>query len=164
MYFTTCFDSLPRETGNGVLKVGLVFNREIGNRGKCGLNNYTFVQSNGSDVLMVCENTTKKRVTETPSFHVQVHHTFLPENFDLRKHVGSMGKGGRSAHGPGGASAVDLAQHVVADSPLADRPTSELRKHAEQRGLKADGTRDELLLVLHPFTKVRLVITWCLCG
>lgn len=69
-----------------------------------------------------------------------------------------MGKGGRSAYGPGGVSSVNLAQHVLADSPLADRPTAELRKHAELRGLKSEGTRDELLLVLHPFSKVRPVI------
>lgn len=42
---------------------------------------------------------------------------------------------------------------MLADSRLADRPTEELRKHAEHRGLKAEGTRDELLLALHPFSK-----------
>lgn len=66
-----------------------------------------------------------------------------------------MGRGGRSAHGPGGASVAALAQHVIADSPLVDRPTAELKKHAEQRGLKNDGTREGLLVALHPFSKVR---------
>lgn len=40
---------------------------------------------------------------------------------------------------------------------MADRPIAELKKHAEQRGLKNDGTRDDLLLALRPYSKVRTV-------
>lgn len=67
-----------------------------------------------------------------------------------------MGRGGRAAYGPGG-DRVAFARHVLEDSPLADRPVAELRKHAEQRGLKTDGTRDDLLLALRPYSKVRAV-------
>lgn len=67
-----------------------------------------------------------------------------------------MGRGGRAAYGPGG-SRVAFARDVLEDSPLADRPIAELKKHAEQRGLKNDGTRDDLLLALRPYSKVRAV-------
>lgn len=67
-----------------------------------------------------------------------------------------MGRGGRAAYGPGG-DRVAFARHVLEESPLADRPIAELQKHAEQRGLKTDGTRDDLLLVLRPYSKVRAV-------
>lgn len=65
-----------------------------------------------------------------------------------------MGRGGRAAYGPGG-DRVAFASHVLEDSPLADRPIAELQKHAEQRGLKTDGTRDDLLIALRPYSKVR---------
>lgn len=67
-----------------------------------------------------------------------------------------MGRGGRAAYGPGG-DRVAFASHVLEDSPLADRPIAELQKHAEQRGLKTDGTRDDLLIALRPYSKVRAV-------
>ena len=66
-----------------------------------------------------------------------------------------MGRGGRAAYGPGG-DRVAFARHVLEDSPLADRPVAELQKHAAHRGLKTDGTRDDLLLVLRPYSKVRV--------
>lgn len=68
-----------------------------------------------------------------------------------------MGRGGRSAaHHPGGPGAdrVAAAKHVLDASPLANCSTSELEKFAKERGLKNDGTRDGLLLVLNPFSKV----------
>lgn len=66
-----------------------------------------------------------------------------------------MGKGGRAAGSIPGGNQLAAVQHVLDRSPLSDRPTAELKKHAEQRGLKSDGTREDLLFVLQPFSKVR---------
>lgn len=65
-----------------------------------------------------------------------------------------MGRGGDSA--AFAPPTILVSKHVLTDSPLASRPVEELRKYAEQRGLKNDGTREDLLVKLKPFAKVRI--------
>lgn len=68
----------------------------------------------------------------------------------------SMGRGGRSAAAfAAGNNRLLQAKHILESSVLADRDTEVLRQHAKDRGLKTDGSRDELLIALHPFSKVR---------
>lgn len=67
-----------------------------------------------------------------------------------------MGRGGRSAAAfAAGNDRLVQAKHILESSVLADRDTEVLRQHAKDRGIKTDGTRDELLIALHPFSKVR---------
>lgn len=61
-----------------------------------------------------------------------------------------MGKGGRVQP----ATPLTFPAHVLENSVLAERPVAELRKLTEQRGLKGEGTRDELLIRLEPYAKV----------
>lgn len=65
-----------------------------------------------------------------------------------------MGRGGDSSFIP--PVKVLVPKHVLANSPLAHCPEEELRKYAEQRGLKSDGSREDLLIKLKPFAKVRI--------
>lgn len=64
-----------------------------------------------------------------------------------------MGRGGDAGAFVAPAK-IFVAEHIVSKSPLSDRPVEELRKLAEQRGLKNDGTREDLLVKLKPFAKV----------
>lgn len=68
-----------------------------------------------------------------------------------------MGKGGRSAHAfaAGRDDRIIRAQHILEGSVLSDRKTEELKQFAEERGLKTSGKREDLLIALHPFSKVR---------
>lgn len=68
-----------------------------------------------------------------------------------------MGRGGDA--GAVAPAKIFVAEHILAGSPLAERPVEELRKLAEHRGLKNDGTRADLLIKLKPFAKV-----WFACG
>lgn len=60
-----------------------------------------------------------------------------------------MGKGGRVQP----VTPPTFPAHVL-ESVLAERPVAELKKLAAQRGLKSEGTHDELLAQLHPYAKV----------
>lgn len=73
-----------------------------------------------------------------------------------------MGRGGRSAAAFAAKDRLVLGEHILKTTPLKSSSTEELRQHADDRGLKSDGTRDDLLILLHPFSKVRgLVVAWC---
>lgn len=61
-----------------------------------------------------------------------------------------MGKGGRVQP----VTPLAFPANVLERSVLAERPVAELKKLAEQRGLKSEGTRDELLVQLQPYAKV----------
>lgn len=66
-----------------------------------------------------------------------------------------MGKGGRAAAALGKGNRLGHAAHIFETTPLKDTGLEELRQHAKDRGLKTDGSREDLLIVLHPFSKVR---------
>lgn len=68
-----------------------------------------------------------------------------------------MGRGGRSAAAFAAKDRLVQGEHILETTPLKSSSTEELRQHAKDRGLKTDGTRDDLLIVLHPFSKVRVV-------
>lgn len=66
-----------------------------------------------------------------------------------------MGRGGRSAATFAQRDRLAEAAHILESTPLKDTPTEELNQHAKDRGLKTDGSRQDLLIILHPFSKVR---------
>lgn len=72
-----------------------------------------------------------------------------------------MGRGGDSSAIPPPKFLVP--KHVLADSPLAHCSVEELRKYAEQRGIKSDGTREDLLVKLKPYAKVRAMPNDSVC-
>lgn len=75
-----------------------------------------------------------------------------------------MGRGGRSAAAFAAKDRLVLGEHILETTPLKSSSTEELRQHAKDRGLKTDGTREDLLIVLHPFSKVRGIVLLHCCG
>ncbi len=70
-----------------------------------------------------------------------------------------MGRGGRSAAPFVAQNRLVQGAHVLETSPLRHAPTEELLQYAKDRGLKNDGSREDLLIVLHPFSKVKMACT-----
>ena len=83
------------------------------------------------------------------------NHTSTPRIFSKQRELSTMGRGGRSAAAFAQRDRLVQAAHILETTPLKDTPTEELHQHAKDRGLKTDGSREDLLIVLHPFSKVR---------